>query len=142
MEAGTYLKMFLRYLHKHHLRVYLLVETEEQAEELYGYLEDAYGGIQIVGIAKIAENDRADDMVVNAVNGGEVDCVVAALPAPLQEEFVVRNRNLMNARVWIGLGKAIRPFYRSNGRRERFTQFILHRIFKREIEKNRREMHV
>lgn len=140
VEAQTYLKMFLRYLHKNHCRIYLLVETEEEVQEFYDYLAASYAGIQVVGIAKVAPEDSADDMVVNAINGGEVDCVIAALSAPSQERFIVRNRNLLNARVWLGVGKAVQPVYKSRKGKRRFMQFITHRIFKREIEKNRREM--
>ena len=31
-------------------------------------------------------------MLVNAINGGEVDCIFAALSAPLQEDFIMKNR--------------------------------------------------
>ena len=68
-----FLRMFLRYLHKNHRRIYLLVESEEDGPELYDYLERAYGGIESVGMAKVSAQTRADDMLVNAINGGEVD---------------------------------------------------------------------
>ena len=142
VETRTYLKLLLRYLHKNHVRVYLLVDTEQDAEELYEYLEQAYSGIQIVGIAKVSASDRADDMVVNAVNGGEADCVLAAMSAPVQEEFVVKNRSLINARVWLGAGKAVKPFYKTENRRGRLMQFMIHSIFKREIAKKQRELQI
>ncbi len=44
-------------------------------------------------------------MLVNAINGSEVDCVLSALSVPLQEDFIAKNRNLLDARVWIGVGK-------------------------------------
>ncbi len=138
MEGQTYLRMFLRYLHKNHRRVFLLVETDEEVQDFYEFLSARYGGIQVAGIAKVSAEDNADDMVVNAVNGGEVDCVIAALSSPLQEEFGMRNRALLNARVWLACGKIINNIYKSGSRKERLTQFILHRIFKREIEKDRK----
>lgn len=140
IERQTYLKMFLRYLDKNHRRIFLLVETEEEVQEFCDFLADRYRGIQIAGIARVSQEDQADDLVVNAVNGGEVDCVIAALSSPLQEEFGVRNRALLNARVWLGSGKIIRGIYKSGSGRNRLMQFILHRIFKREIEKNKKEM--
>lgn len=137
-ENRTFLKMFTRYLHKNHKRVYLLVETEEEGEEFYGYLAHYYSGIQIVGLAKVSAENRADDMIVNAINGGEVDCVLAALSAPLQEEFIVKNRGLLNTRIWLGLGKDILPVGRRGIVGERITRFVVKHIFKKEIEKRKR----
>ena len=140
VETKTFLKMFFRFLHKNHCRIFVLVETDEEVEELYEFLSDAYSGIQIAGMAKVSEEDRADDLVVNAVNGDEVDCVLAALSAPVQEKFAARNKSLLNARVWLGVGKTIRPISRTGGNRNRFMQFLTRRIFKREIQKNRKEI--
>lgn len=81
-ERSLFLKMFLRYLHKNHKRVYLLVETEEEGQILYDYLERYYGGIQISGMAKVSAGNRADDMLVNAINGAEIDCVISVLSSP------------------------------------------------------------
>ena len=85
-EGQLFLKLFLRYLHKNHKRVYLLVESEEEGQAFFDYLQKYYEGIQVAGLAKVSAQNRADDMLVNAINGGEVDCVIAALSAPLQED--------------------------------------------------------
>ena len=72
---------------------------------MFGHFEEYYRGTQIVGMAKVSAKNRADDMLINAINGEEVDCVLSALSSPLQEELISKNRNVMNARVWLGLGK-------------------------------------
>ena len=137
-ENGTYLKLFIRYLHKNHKRVYLLVESEEEGENLYQYLEERYSGIQIAGLAKVSANDRADDMLVNDINGSEVDCVLSALSAPLQEEFIVKNKGVLNARVWLGIGRGTLPMKGQSTGRGRLTRFVEKHIFKKEIEKRKR----
>lgn len=136
-ENKTFLKMFIRYLHKNHKRVYLLVESGEEGEEFYRYLEHSYNGIQIVGLAKVSAEDQADEMLVNDINGGEVDCVLAALSAPLQEEFIARNRGVLNARIWLGLGKNLLPLGSRGAGFERVSQFVVKHIFKKEIEKRK-----
>ena len=94
--------------------------------------------MQAVGLAKVSAQNRADDMLVNAINGGEVDCVLAALSAPLQEEFIVKNRGVLNTRIWLGLGKDILPVGRRGAGQKKFTQFFMKHIFKKEIEKRKR----
>ncbi len=138
-ERSLFLKMFLRYLHKNHKRVYLLVETEEEGQILYDYLERYYGGIQISGMAKVSAGNRADDMLVNAINGAEIDCVISVLSSPLQEDFAVRNRNLLNTRILLGLGKELLPVFDRGAGTEKMTRFLLKRIFKKEMKKRKKE---
>ena len=65
-EDKTFLKMFLRYLARKHKRVYLLVESEEEGQKMFGHFEEYYRGTQIVGMAKVSAKNRADDMLINA----------------------------------------------------------------------------
>lgn len=140
IETNLFLKMLFRYMHKNHKRVYILVETEEDGQEYYAQLESNYSGIQIAGLAKVSASARADDMLVNAINGAEVDCVISALPAPLQEEFIAKNKNVLNTNIWLGLGQTIKPVGGIKNAPGRLTQFIVKRIFKKEIEKHRRNI--
>lgn len=137
-EGCVFLKMFLRYLHKNHKRVYLLVESEEEGQRSYDYFQRHYGGIQVVGLAKVSSKNRADDMLVNAINGGEVDCILAALRAPLQQDFIAGNRNLLDARVWLGMGTEILLTRKKRLGEGKFAQFIMKFIFKKEMEKSKR----
>ena len=137
-EDKTFLKMFLRYLARKHKRVYLLVESEEEGQKMFGHFEEYYRGTQIVGMAKVSAKNRADDMLINAINGEEVDCVLSALSSPLQEELISKNRNVMNARVWLGLGKDGIPVAAKGIGGGRIGQFFMKQIFKKEIEKSKK----
>lgn len=138
-ENHLFMKMFLRYLHKNHKRVYLLVETQEEGEALFQYLERTYRGIQLVGMAKVSAENRADDMLVNAINGAETDCVLSTLCSPLQEDFATKNRALLNTRVLLGMGKAAPPWENSGFGMGKVSSFFTRRIFKKEMEKQKAE---
>lgn len=139
IEENVFLKMLLRYIHKHHKRVYLLVESEAEGEKLLHYLEHCCRGAQIEGIAKISAVDRADDMVVNAINGADIDCVISSLSSPLQEDFVTKNRNILNANVWLGLGKTVFPLEGAGLAPNRIAQYVVRKIFRKEMERRKRE---
>ena len=124
-QDKTFLKMFLRYLARKHKRVYLLVESEEEGQKMFGHFEEYYRGTQIVGMAKVSAKNRADDMLINAINGEEVDCVLSALSSPLQE-------------VWLGLGKDGIPVAAKGIGGGRIGQFFMKQIFKKEIEKSKK----
>ena len=137
-EGRVFLRMFMRYLHKNHKRIYLLVESEEEGQTFFDYLQRNYYGQQVVGLAKVSAQNRADDMLVNDINGTEADCILAALGSPLQEEFIVKNRSLLDVRLWLGLGKEYIPVTRTGIGQCRLAQFFIKRIFKKEIEKSKR----
>lgn len=137
-EKKVFLKLFFQYLHKNHKRIYLLGETEEECTSYYKYFTQHHKGTQIVGMAKVVADDRADDMLVNAINGGEVDCIIAALSTPLQEDFIIKNKRLLNARLWLGIGKNQLPYEPEVSGFEKIGRFVIHRIFKKEIEKRKK----
>lgn len=137
IDIKLYLKMFMRYLHKNHKRMYLLVESEEDGQEAFRYMQRTYSGIQLVGLAKVSAEGRADDMLVNAINGSEVDCILSALSVPLQEDFIAKNRNLLDARVWVGVGNRMFSDHRQGLGHRKLAKFLLNHIFKREMEKNK-----
>lgn len=137
IDIKLYLKMFMRYLHKNHKRMYLLVESEEDGQEAFRYMQRTYSGIQLVGLAKVSAEGRADDMLVNAINGSEVDCILSALSVPLQEDFIAKNRNLLDARVWVGVGNRMFSDHSQGLGHGKLAKFLLNHIFKREMEKNK-----
>lgn len=137
IDMSLYLKMFMRYLHKNHKRIYLLVESEEEGQETFRYMQKAYSGIQLIGLAKVSAEGRADDMLVNAINGSEVDCILSALSTPLQEDFIAKNRNLLDARVWIGVGQKVFAARKPGLGQGKIAKYLLNHFFKREMEKNK-----
>lgn len=140
VESQTFLRLWLKYLHRNHSRVYLLVETDEEVDALTAFFTEEYRGIAIVGAAKVAAGSEADDMLVNAINGGEADCVIAILSPPVQEEFVARNRSLINTRVWLGVGKLMEYAYRQKSGKGRILTFLDRLFFRREIEKEKKDL--
>lgn len=138
IEERTFLKMLLRYINRNHKRVYLLVESEEEGQEFLRFLEYNCRGAQIGGMAKVSDMDRADDMVVNAINGADIDCVISAMSSPLQEDFVTKNRSILNAHVFLGLGREILPLGRTGIVQSRFAQYVIKKIFLKEMEKRKK----
>lgn len=137
-EERVYLKMVLQYLHKQHKRLYLLAESEEEVRELYQYILKNYRGLQIAGLAKISAQKRADDMLVNDINAEETDCILAALSSPLQEDFILRNRNLLDTRLWLGISKNSLPVQKSGILADRIGMFLTKHLFRKEIEKRKK----
>ena len=83
-----FIKMIMRYLQKNHISVFLLSETEASRLQLEKYINEEYGNLKIVDSTSLEERGSSDDMLLNVINGLEVECILSTLPSPL----VVRAR--------------------------------------------------
>lgn len=103
-ESQLFMKMFMRYLHRNHVKVFLLAENEAVLEDMKKNIFEYSSGIKIVETATMETHGISDDMILNLINGVEADCILADISTPLQQEFIMRNRMLINTKLWVGLG--------------------------------------
>jgi N-acetylglucosaminyldiphosphoundecaprenol N-acetyl-beta-D-mannosaminyltransferase len=135
MDELIFIKMVLRYLQKNNIRVFLLAEASEDMEKLEGYMREDYTNIQVVESATLEENGASDDMLLNLINGSESVCVLSVLPSPLEEKFICRNKALVNAKLWLGLGNMLDELKRERSRWEKVKRFVLRLLLKKEMTK-------
>lgn len=135
VEELLVIKMVMRYLHKNRARVFLLAENAVDLEKLEGYMKEDYANIQVVETATLEENAVSDDMLLNLVNGAEVDCILSTLSSPTEEQFIYRNKLLINARVWLGFGNLLGEMRKRKNVFQKVKEFVLRQILKREMAK-------
>lgn len=129
----VFMKMILRYFHKSRLRLFILADSEEETKNLQRYLNQEYSGIDVAGTEVVPGDESADDMITNQINGAEVDCVLASLGSPKQEEFINRCKNALSTRLWLGIGREAMLFPKKENWFESLKDFIERRILKREM---------
>ena len=130
-----FLKLVMKYLHKNSVKVFLLAETALDLQKLAYYIQEDYEHIQIIETATIETQGASDDMLLNQINGAEVDCVLSALPSPMEEQFVSRNKLLINARLWLGLGNLLDEMKNKKSGFRKVKEFVLRQLLKKEIAK-------
>ena len=135
VEELLFIKMVMRYLHKNGTKVFLLAENIADLEKLKGYIQEDYANIQVVETATLEENAVSDDMLLNLVNGAEVECILSALSSPTEEQFIYRNKALVNARIWLGFGNLLGEMRKQKNVLQKVKEFVLRQILKREMAK-------
>lgn len=135
VEDLLFIKMVMRYLHKNHVNVFLLAETQEDLQKLEWYMEEDYSNIQVAEVATMEEKGTSDDMLLNLINGAEAVCVLSALPSPMEEQFIYRNKALVNAKIWLGLGNLLDEMKRERSHYQRMKKFIMRLLLKKEMTK-------
>ena len=135
VDELLFIKMVMRFLHKNSARVFLLAENEADMSKLEGYIQEDYSNLQILGKATLTENGASDDMLLNLVNGAEAECILSALPSPTEECFISRNKSLVNAKVWLGLGNLLEELKKEKTGFQKVKEFILRQLLKKEMAK-------
>lgn len=135
VDELLFIKMVMRFLHKNSARVFLLAENEADMGKLEGYIQEDYSNLQILGKATLTENGASDDMLLNLVNGAEAECILSAIPSPLEERFISRNKSLVNAKVWLGLGNLLEELKKEKTGFQKVKEFILRQLLKKEMAK-------
>ena len=135
VQELLFVKMVMRYLHKNSIRVLLLANSQEDLHKLEIYMQEDYENIQVIETATMEEQGTSDDMLLNFVNGVEATCVLSVLPSPMEEQFISRNRALVNARIWLGLGNLLDEMKQKKSSFRRVKDFLLRQLWKKEIAK-------
>ena len=135
VDEHLFIKMVMRFLHKNSTRVFLLAEDMADLQKLEMYMQEDYSNIQVVGKATMEENAASDDMLLNIVNGAEAECILSALPSPVEEQFIFRNQALVNARVWLGFGNLLDELKQEKTGFMKVKEFILRQFLKKEMAK-------
>lgn len=135
VDELLFIKMVMRFLHKNSARVFLLAEDEADLQKLEMYMLEDYSNIQVVDKATMQENAASDDMLLNLLNGAEAECILSALPSPIEEQFIYRNKSLVNAKVWLGFGNLLDELKKEKNAFQKFKEFILRQLLKKEMAK-------
>ena len=134
----TFLKMFLHYLRRNKKRVFLIAQSEKELISLEEVMEKYHTGIAAVGNGILGLEGKSEEDIINDVNGAETDCIISVLPSPGQENFISRNKLLLNARIWLGCGSILTENYheKSTGSVRRF---LMKKAFRYKVEKQKKE---
>ena len=138
-EEGTFLKMFIKYLEKKRKNVYILAESEEEFLKTRNLLRNRNRGIRFSGYSVLDPQEAREENVINEINGTETDCILSVLHTPYQEEFISRNKALLNVRVWLGCGAVFAQQYENKGPAGRLKHFLQKKLFWYRVEHQNKE---
>lgn len=130
-----FIKMVMRFLHKNSVRVFLLAQDDADLQKLQMYMQEDYANVQVIETATMEEHGDSDDKLLNLINGAEAQCILSALLSPEEEEFISRNKGLVNARVWLGFGNLLDELKKEKTGFQKVREFILRQILKKEVAK-------
>ena len=86
-------------------QVYLVAAKSAALDKIKEILAQRYEKLQIVGQYSIEEYPDDLDRMINEINSAAPDIILSVMPTPQQEEFLMKNRSKLLAKLWYGLGE-------------------------------------
>lgn len=96
----------LSFSDKNHYRIFILGSRKNTLEKAIEKIKVDYRHIEINGHDGYfpIEDEKA---IVNTIKSFKPDMVFISMPTPYKESFILRNKNEINAKVFLGIGGAI-----------------------------------
>lgn len=139
VEDKVFARLFFRYLERNKKRIFLLAENEEDLEHLKELLAKSRLQQLIAGEAVLSRESGGEENVINEINGEEPDCILSILPSPWQEEFIVKQKALLNARLWFGCEQILKWGNLKQKKSGKLKHFFLKKRFRHQVEKEKKE---
>lgn len=126
IENHDFFREFAKRITRDGRGVYLLTQTAGQEQMLRAFLEERYQRMRIEGSCVMEEREGDPEAVVNDINSVSADVIFSVLSSPGREQFLLENRNKLDARIWYGLGRNYAPGARARGI-SRLAEGLIHR---------------
>ena len=104
IEHHDFFYEMMKRIERNHKTVFLIGDTEENTRKAKEDLEEQYPKCVIGGTEALETCQGAVDAIVNEINSTTPDVILSFLPSPMQEHFLVENRDKLSAGLWYGVG--------------------------------------
>lgn len=103
IKQDAFLHEFIKKIARGKQTVYLIMDSEEKAEQLTNYLKELHGSVNVVGKYIFDGEQTTADELVNELNDVSPDVIISKLPNIVQQQLICENRHMINASVWVAL---------------------------------------
>lgn len=135
VSEKEFLKSFLRRLARSHKSVLVLSDTDENAQSLKEELVKMQSGITIVGTIALQDIEENQEERINEINMIAPSVIIARMPFPSQQKWLMQSRQYMNAGIWLGLPEDFGCIQKKEMPVERVSKRILNVLFSRKVNK-------
>ena len=135
IKQDAFLHEYIKKIARGKQRVYLILDSQEKADQLNEYLHDLHESVNVIGTyIWDEENSKAEDLV-NELNDVSPDVIISKLPNLVQQKLICENRRMINASVWIALlhERVIKKKKVTFG--SKLNRLFYMRLFKRKVNK-------
>ena len=135
IEERVFLREFLRRLARQREGIYLLGDTQPQAQELREMLQDQQEDLYIVDCRGYDEFDGQQERLMNALNEAAPKVIFSRMTWPVDLKMMHNGRKFLNAELWVALPEKKLP----GKARVSFLGTIRKRLFQKKVNEYNQE---
>ncbi len=102
-DHDFFYELFKR-LERNRKNVFILADSEMTVEAAARFLNERFDRLKIKGNGVLDESENTREALVNEINIASPDVVVSFLPSPMQEAFLLHNKDKLSTNLWYGIG--------------------------------------
>lgn len=106
IEHRDFFYEMMKRAERNHKMIFVLGDTQEYVDRFCDRMKELFPRCEIEGTEALEECVGATDAVVNEINALTPDMIISVLPSPVQEQFLIDNREKLSASLWYGVGRA------------------------------------
>lgn len=135
IRQDAFLHEFIKKIARGKQSVYLILDSEEKAEQLAAYLKELHSSVNVAGKYIWNEETSTAEDLVNELNDVSPDVIISKLPNAVGQKLICENRRMINANVWVAL------LYERVAKKKKVTfgskldWMFYKRLFKRKVNK-------
>lgn len=91
-------------------RIFFLGAKEEIVSKAFENMSNKYKNNNLIAYRNGYFNDEDEEEIIKQINDLEIDILLIALGAPKQDKWILKNKNKINAKIFIGVGGSFDVF--------------------------------
>ena len=123
IEKSEFFFQFMRILERRSAAICLLGADQKELDQVLEYLSSEFPRLHIISTKVLDVEETEVEKLINEINLTAPDTIISVLPSPLQEHFLAKNRSMLFAKIWYGMGSG-----RMEGRKHRLKYFLIKKI--------------
>ena len=104
IEHHDFFYELMKRIERNHKTLFVIGDSMERVEQMCERIMELYPKCEVIGAEAIEECSGNLDALINEINSQTPDVIISVIPSPLQEHFLVENREKLSAGLWYGMG--------------------------------------
>lgn len=94
----------MKRIERNHKTIFVVGEKAEHTQQMCNRIMELYAKCNVVGAEALEECSGNLDALINEINSQTPDVIISVIPSPMQEHFLMENREKLSAGLWYGMG--------------------------------------
>lgn len=94
----------MKRIERNHKSIFVVGQTMQKTQQMCERILQLYPKCNVIGAEALEECSGNLDALINEINGQTPDVIISVIPSPVQEHFLMENREKLSAGLWYGMG--------------------------------------